>query len=879
MLSKEQVNHIKRTVRTRRLKSFMLENELIDFVSCSVEDQLLAGESFDDALASVLRELSVEDIAKAQKTTVNLRKPNLIDMLQNYLKIAYRNFFKYKVNTAINVFGLLLGLSTSIIIGLYLKHEFSFDNMHPDIEQLYRVNSISYMRETPTHIDAVSPKLRDIALAEIPEITHASDLYFMFYNKPLKRGEESFFNLRFGAVQSDFFEMFYLPVIRGKVESLYASPNGVFLSESLAERVFGEEDPIGQVLTLAADNGDHELEVRGIFQSMPQNSHFQADRWSNFDMLTSMESNHLMTENNYSWSSIQNSMYVKLAPGTDEQTVNDKLNELLKSNMEGEPWYEHYLQPVRDIHLNQRGTEIGHEGNTDQLYLFSAIAIMILIIACINYVNLTTAQAAVRLKEVGIRKVIGARRRQFILQFLTEAALISFFSMALSLVLVKMVLPTLNSTFSLHLSFSLSQDITTLLSFMGIMLMVSLLCGTYPGFYLSRLQPNQLLKSGQAVKSGGGLFRKVLVILQYATSITLIIATLVITDQLNFLARRELGFDKEQVVYVKIGYSLSQKYGETFFNEAKSIPGVQYASLTGNTLGQGSMSGNGVLVGDGSKEDSEIHNVLPVDFEYQKTLGLELKEGRWFSEEYGADRTTGFIVNEALVNHFGLDNPIGMRLKRNSQEGTIVGVVKDFHYKSMKYTIEPLVIHMAPRDKFGYWNMAVRMAPGTITETLDKLRASWESIIPDYPFDYTFLDEEINNFYQSERDFANMFRVFSLLAIVVSCLGLIGLISFSTRRRSKEIGVRKVLGASVSVILGLISKDMIRLILIGAILAIPAAYFFMDEWLQNFEYRTGLSWWTFAVALVMTMVISWLSVSYISLKAARANPVDSLRTE
>lgn len=879
MLSKGQVHHISRVVQQRRLQSFLLEEEVVDFVSCAVDDRMQAGGSFEQALEEVLKEMDLKQVSKTHKTTTMIAKPNSLDMLQNFIKIGFRNFIKYKVNTTINVFGLVLGLSTSIIIGLYLQHEFSFDTMHPDVERLYRVNAISYLGQSPRHLDAVSPKLRDAVIDQIAGVSHASDLDYAFYNKPLKWDDNTYFNYRFRAVQSDFFEMFDMPLIKGEVEALYAAPNGVMLGESLATRIFGTADPVGEVMELMADNGKIELEVRGVFRDMPVNSHFGKGQWASFDIITSMESSRLWKKNPQGWEALQNAMYVKLAPGVDVASVNSELNELVAGQMDGKPWYEHYLQPVRDIHLNRSGFGINTAGDLDQLYLFSLIAVLILLIACINYINLTTAQASVRLKEVGVRKVIGAKKRQFIFQFLTEATIISFVAMVLSVGLVVLVLPWLNGAYSLSLDLSVSQNGTSIAAFFAIMLVVSLLCGTYPGFYLSKLQANKLLKGGGTVSSGGGLFRKILVVVQYATSITLIIATLIITNQLDFLSKRELGFDKEQVVYVDIGYQLSQKHGETFFNEVKRESTVLYASLTGNTLGDGNMSSNGILVGDMAQEDRQMHQVMPVDFEYNDALGLEMTAGRWFSEEFGTDRTEGYVVNEAFVAHFGLEKPLGHRIVRNGLGGAIIGIVKDFHYKSMRHTIEPLVMHMAPRDKFGYWKMAIRLAPDADGRSLDKLEEVWKSVVPDYPFNYIFLDEEIDAYYKSDRDFANMFSAFSILAIVVSCLGLIGLVSFSTKSRSKEIGVRKVLGATVSRILTLISKDLVKLILFGALIAVPVAYFFMQNWLENFEYRTGVSWWTFAVAFLLTVVISWLSVSYISFRAARANPVDALRSE
>jgi putative ABC transport system permease protein len=879
MLTKGQVHHISRRIKSQGVNSFMLENELIDFVSCIVEEQMQSGMPFGEAVETAIQQADLGKASKAHKSTVMISKPNSLDMLQNFLKIGFRNFLKYKVNTSINVFGLMLGLSTSLIIGLYLKQGFSYDTMYSQVDQLYRVNSISHMGQSPSHITSVSPELRDALLEDLPEVARASDLQYLYVNKPLKWEGRTFFDYRFAAVQQDFFEMFDLSLLEGNQDALFDGPYGVFLSASMAGRVFGENDPVGEIITVTDGGKDQEFTVKGVFADMPDNSHFKSDQWAGFDLLTSIVTKRVIKTRNPGWTSINDPAYVQLTAGASEEEVNEKINAMLKKRVGGKIWYEHYLQPVNDIHLNKRGFEISSSGDLDQLYLFSIVAVLILIIACINYVNLTTAQAAVRLKEVGIRKVIGAKKKQFIFQFLTEAGMVSLFAMLLSLIVVYLAIPKLNAAFSLNLSFSLAEDLVAISGFFLIILVVSLLCGTYPGFYLSRLKPNHLLKTGAAIKSGGGLFRKVLVTLQYATSITLVIATLIIADQLQYLSKRDLGFDKEEVLNVKIGYQQSQKYGETFLNEVLSQPGVMYASLTGNTLGDGNMSGNRILVGDMTDEEGEMHEVLAVDLDYEKALGLQMTEGRWFTKEFGTDRAAAYVVNEAFVRHFGLEQPVGMKLDRNGQSGTIVGVTKDFHFKSMKYSIEPLVMHMAPRDKFGYWNMAIRLAPEAGLSVIDQLEASWESIVPDYPFDYEFLDDQIEAFYQSDRDFANMFSVFSLLAIAVSCLGLIGLVSFSTKRRSKEIGVRKVLGATVAKILGLISRDMAWLILLGALVAIPVAYLFMQQWLENFEYRTTISYWPFIAALVLTLAISWLSVSYISLRAAKANPVDSLRSD
>jgi putative ABC transport system permease protein len=878
-MERSQINLIRREIRKRGLNLTYVEDEAVDYLSCQVQELTDEGFSFDEAFVQAFSQAAEEGMFSLKTKLITSQTIYTLDMLTNYLKIAYRNFLRYKVNSAINTFGLVLGLTTSIIIGLYLKREFSYDSMYPEGDRLYRINSISNLGQTSRHITGTSGELIPALKENVPGIEQMTDLAYGLVDKPLHWQEKVFFNYRMMGVSQDFISMFGLKIKEGSAEPVFNGLNGVLLSESMAEKIFSNEDPIGQTFTIDANDKENVFKVDGVFEDLPSNTHFSNDPWRSVEMLISMETLKPINLNTKSWTSVNDPAYVKLEAGVKPQDITLKINELLKQQAGDNLFYTHYLQPVRDIHLNQEGFDIESEGNLDQLYLFGMIGILILVIACINYINLTTAQASVRLKEVGVRKVIGATKKQFIVQFLIEATLMSVISIVLAMLLVSVLLPLLNSNFSLQLNLSLADDYIGVFSFLGIMLLVSLLCGTYPGFYLSRLRANELLKTSGSVKAGGGLFRKVLVVLQYATSITLIIATLIITDQLNFLSKKDLGFNKEQVVYVDIGYQLTLKYGEPLFTEFAKQSGVIAASLTSNSPGDGSLSSNGLVVGDGKREGREMHQVMSVDWDFKDVLGLQMKQGRWFSEEFPTDRAGGFVVNEAFVEHFGLDEPIGVKISRNNQNGVVVGVVKDFHFKSMHESIEPLILFMSPRDKFGYWNMAVRLSTQSTTQTLDQLGKVWGSIVPDYPFKYEFLDAKIDKYYKSDRYFGMMFSAFSGLAILVSCLGLIGLVAFTTQRRAKEIGVRKVLGATVLKILKLLSMDFVKLILLGALLAIPIAYYFMDRWLQNFEYRIEISYWSFVVALMATVVVSWLSVSYLSLRAAKSNPVDSLRTE
>lgn len=879
MLTKQQINYISRTVRKRNIKSFSIEEELIDFVSCEVEMRVSNGESFEDGLFDVMGSIELGSNSRLHKLD-RFSKPNSMDMLQNYFKIALRNFSRYKVNSAINVFGLVLSLTASVIIGLYLKYEFSFDKQYPDVDRLYRINTISSLGQTPTHMPSSSLKLIPAIQENIPEIEASSHLSLAIINQPLKWKESTFFEYQLAAVKEDFPKMLGMKAVKGTISNAFNTLNSVIVSESKAQRIFGESDPIGQYIEVHLNDTDLKFEVVGVFEDLPENTHFADGRWTDFSFLVSMKTLEVFSTNTPSWSSINGSAYVKLSSGASVEEINEKINDLVVRSNGSEIWYEHYLQPISDVHLNRNEYGIESEGNLGQLRLFVLIGIVIVLIACINYVNLTTAQASVRLKEVGIRKVIGARRSQFIVQFLVEATLISLFSMILALGLVVILIPFLNANFSLHLSLSFTEDLLNLIGFLVLIFVVSLLCGTYSGWYLSRIKANVLLRTSSAVKSGGGLFRRVLVTLQYATSITLIVATLIITDQMNFMSQKDLGFDKEQVVYIPLDYRISAKYGDLLYKEIIKESGVVSASLTGSSLGDGNMTGNGIQVGESNDEaDRQMHQVLAVDDGFKETLGLEIKDGRWFSEQYGSDRTEGFVVNEAFVKHFALDVPIGFPISRNGEKGKILGVVKDYHFKSMHNAIEPLLMFEDDRNQLSYWNIAVRLTPDNMSQTLDQLEKTWSAIIPDFPFDYEFLDDKIDQYYKSDRYFAAVFSVFSSMAIVVSCLGLIGLVAFTTQRRAKEIGVRKVLGASIGTILSLLSKDYLKLILLAALVAIPLAYYVMNNWLGNFEYRIGIKPHVFILGLLITLVLSWLSVSYLSFRAAKSNPVDSLRAE
>ncbi|MFY0591051.1 FtsX-like permease family protein [Roseivirga sp.] len=879
MVTKSQVNIITRKVRQRNIKSFSIEEELIDYISCEIEDMMVRGIAFECALEEVLDSMSFESKTEVNKLK-RLSQPNTIDMLQNYLKIALRNLTRYKVNATINIFGLVISLTAALIIGLYLKFENSYDKQYPDLDRLYRVNTISNLGQTPTHMTSVSSKLIPEVKANIPEIEASSGLFLAILNQPLKWSDGVFFNNLISAVEDDFPKMMGLKEAQGTIANVFTKLNTIIVSETQAKSIFGETSPVGEIVDVKVNDKQLKLEVVAVYKDLPPNTHFAETRWTDFGFLISNKTLEGFSGNKPTWTSINGSAYVKLSKGVSVADAELKINSLIEERFGKNIWYKHYLQPISDIHLNRKGFEIGSEGSSAQLRLFVLVGLIIVFIACINYVNLTTAQASIRLKEVGVRKVIGARRRQFLTQFFVEGTLISCLSLVLALVLVLVFVPVLNARFSLHLGLNFTESTTELVMFFVLALLISLVCGIYPGWYLSRMKPNQLLRGGGAVNSGGGLLRKFLVTVQYITSITLIVATLIISGQMNFMSKKDLGFEKEQVVYLTLDYKIATKYGELVYDEIIKESGVIAASLTGNSLGDGNMPGNRIVVGtEGVENNNQMLQVLAVGDDFHKTLGLTMIEGRWFSAEYATDRAKGFVVNETFVKHFGLAEPLGIAINRNGQEGTIIGIVKDYHFKSMRNEIEPLVMHESENPQYDYWNIAVRLAEGDKANTLARLEDVWSNIVPEYPFDYEFLDDKIDQYYKSDQYFSIVFKIFSSIAILVSCLGLIGLVAFTTQRRAKEIGVRKVLGASIGTIVSLLSKDYLRLIVIAALVSIPIAYYAMDDWLDNFVYSISIKPHVFILGLLITIVLSWLSVSYLSFRAAKANPAESLRSE
>lgn len=876
MLSKEQVSQISRIIKEKGLNSFYLEEELVDYISCEVEDEIQSGKSFTTSLEEVLARIEGDEISKIQRITTRRLRPNSIDMFQNYLKIALRNFAKHRANSFVNVIGLLLALTSVLIIGLYVNNEYAYDQSFADADRIFRVNGTSYMGDTPSSSNYTSPLLVHAVLEEIPEIEFAASGLAAGGTEPMKIEGKNYYDIRIDYFKEDVFQIFDIKLKRGDIKAFENQPFGVMISEKFAQDHFGGTNPMGKLIEGNIYGKDHVFTIIGVFEDIPQRSHLSYGP-NGMEVIGTDRAWEIIGGGKGSWNSTHMPAYIKIAENADYKEVEKKIDELVIRRAGEDIFYRHYLQPITDVHLNTLNLPTDSRGDLKQVVTFGLIGLLILSIACINYVNLATARITVRMKEVGVRKVLGADRKQFLFQFIVEAFILTTVSLLVAIGLVALSLNYLNSVFALTLSFELFSSWKLIVALFTVLFLVSVISGGYPGQYLSRMGPTHLLKSTVKIGKSKISIRKVLVVFQFGISAAIIICTIVVVNQLNFLRKSSLGYDEESIVYISMPYTQIASKGPVFKDALATLPAVKSSAFTKGSLARGNFSGNRIKIG--TDEEGSMQRILPVDFEYLDAMGMEMAEGRWFDPELATDVDHGFVVNEAFLRYFNLTEPIGQKMSRNEQTGEIIGVIKDFHWKSKHNEIEPLVMFMTKDYVNRYGNMVVKLNPGNITQTRQQLEGAWESVFWDRPFEVEFLDEQLNQVYEKDRIFGDIFSSFSLIAIAISCLGLLGLVSFSVERRFREIGVRKVLGASVSSILLLISKDFSRLVLIGFILSIPAAYYFIGGWLENFEYRIELGYWPFVLACLITICIAWASVSFISLKAARANPVDSLRSE
>jgi len=807
-------------------------------------------------------------------------------MFKNYLKIAIRSLLKNKIYAAINMLGLTVGLACCVLILLHVQDEVSYDNFHPNKDQLYRV-ALERIYPDYTSFYALIPSgFSEVFARELPEVRNATRLIgFPNFTSIVEYNEKVFEENYVFFADSNFFEVFDYELLQGDSNNLLANPGTVILTESTAQKYFGRENPIGKTLQI----NDNDTEVVGVMQDIPENSHMK------FDFLSSSTNLGFLQQPNYI--SFSSYTYLELSSGIDPAQVEAKIPALVEQYASGQierdlgisyqeyiaagNGYDYFLQPVPDIHLHSNlQSEIQPNGNIVYVYIFISIAVLILIIACINFVNLATARSAERAREVGVRKVMGSGRSQLVRQFLTESVFISFCSMLLAVVLIQLILPSFNNLAQKELSLLLFGNGMIGPLLLVFSLLVGVLAGLYPAFYISSMKPVEVMKGKFQSNSKGQWLRNGLVVFQFAISIILISGTLVVHNQMDYIQNKRLGFDKENLLVIENLGSLEQP--EAFKQQMLNLADVNRVGGAGALPGdvffgiQFQKPGNPeVLTGKG----------MTVDDHFVETIGLTLSEGRSFSEDY--NDSLNVILNQAAVSAFGIEDPVGAQLTNSNQVDneqvtsifTVIGVVEDFNFESLHTEITPLAI-LSTESAQGFENfLTVRLNNTNFSKTIASAETIWESMAPDRPFSYTFLDSDLAQLYRSEQNSARIFAIFAVLAIIIACVGLFGLAAYTAYQRTKEIGVRKVLGASVYGIVLLLSRDFARLVGIAFLLAVPVAWLIMHNWLQNFAFRIDLGITTFIYAGLIALFIAMLTVSYQAVTAAMTNPVKSLRSE
>lgn len=804
-------------------------------------------------------------------------------MIKNYIKIAFRNIARQKFFALLNVTGLAIGIVCCLLILAYVNEEFSYDNFHPNTEDVYR---IALDRKFPDNafVYARTPMPMGQAMVnDLPSVQSYTRIYAAFNELTFQIEDTCFDERNVMAVDSTFFDFFQVEFKEGDKATALDMPNSLIITEAMATKYFGDESAIGKQLTI---QNVGEMLVRGVVEPMPVNSHFH------FDFLFSLSSMPNLYRNDF-WGSYLAHTYIKLEPGADPKSIESSMRDITKTYMEPQvqnilriDWeqyeaagndHNYFLQPLESIHLNSNFQwEIEPNGNKTVVYLFLAISVFILLIACINFINLTTARAANRAREVGMRKVLGALKNQLIGQFLVESIMMCLVATMLATVLATLILPFFNELAGKSFQ---TETLLTLEVVVGLVVFsngLGILAGLYPAFVLSAYKPITVLKGRASSGAKNSWLRNTLVILQFGISIILVIGTLVIYQQIEYMNSKPLGFDKEQLVIIERTGMLRQE-AETFKNMLLENPNINTVSGA-NTFPGRQISGGTFMDVQGNASDRYLIPNLRGDYDLIETMGLEVVAGRAFDEQIVTD-TTAIIINEAAARTFGWADPIGKQLQPiNGPIYNVIGMVKDFHFESLHQDIGPLALFASDIQR-GAGIMVAKISNQNVAATLKSIEGTWDNFIQQRPVQFTFVDQEFGALYEAEVRSGKLFSAFAMLAIVIACLGAFGLAAFLASQRKKEIGIRKVLGASVTSIVGLLSNEFVKLILIANVVAWPIAYFLMQEWLSNFAYAVGVNLWYFALATVVSVLIALLTVSFHSIRAALNNPSETLHAE
>lgn len=796
-------------------------------------------------------------------------------MLKGYITIALRHMIRQKGYSLINVLGLAIGMVCCILIFLYVQDELSYDRYHDKADRIYRVVANNDVKTPP----AMAPALK----ADFPEVEQYVRMLPTSGTWVMKYEENIFYEKQVYWVDDSIFEVFSFPLVKGDPATALTDPFSVVISEATAEKYFGDEDPMGK--TIIADNGFAALIVTGIMKNLPANTHFKADFFVSMATSTQVWGSTGAIE---SWNWLNFYIYLVLAEGADPAALEAKfpafVDKYIGAQLEERgARFEPYLQSVPDIHLySHLDHEPGANSDIAYVYILSAIAAFTLIIACINFMNLSTARFANRAREVGLRKVLGAYRSQLMQQFLGESVLMTLAALLLALAAVWLIFPAFNEFTGKSLTIGDALQPARLIGLLIGTILVGLLAGSYPALFLSAFQPSQTLKGSGRSEASRGLFRKILVIIQFAISIVFIVGTGILFQQMDYIQHKNLGFDREQVIVIPTFQAVAQTYRpwkRTILQHAGVLSVTQGMTMPGMAGNIGQISTGTIRRIDEPGDTQHAVQGLAADVDYVETLGLQLLSGRTHTAASARDtERESIVINEAAMRVLGWDTPeeaIDQQVKfRNDTTQTIIGVVRDFHLRSLHQPIEPLVLMLS-----GGLHIAVRLQPAGMRDTLAYIEQTWDTFFPDFPMAYTFIDDDINRLYQTEARISYVFGAFALMAVLIACLGLFALASYTAELRTKEIGVRKVLGASVNGVVLLLSSEFVKLVLIANVIAWPVAYLVMQRWLQTFAYQVDIGPGIFLLSGVMALIITLATVSYHAVKTARVNPVDALRNE
>ncbi len=798
-------------------------------------------------------------------------------MFKNYIKIALRNIKKYKNYSFINIASLAIGLSCFILIVLYIRYEFSYDEYHNDAQYIYR--AVRERQGRPVWFNSSEHPLAASLKEDFPEVVKATrvkkndEVGVVEYNSKRFNEEGIYF------VDQDFLEIFTFPLVSGDIHTALKEPFSVLLTQEMAEKYFGNEEPVGKTLRIKEWYAEkkYDYKIKGVLKNIPENSHFTFDFLVSYNTLYTLKRGG--RDSVETWGYYEPKTYIMLESHVDPINLEGKFPAFLRKYKGEESASERlHLQPLKDIHL---GGNLRYELETNSdmkyIYLFSAIAFFIMLIACLNYINLSVARSAKRAIEVGMRKVVGANKVQLARQFLGESMVFSTLALMIAFLLVELVLSAFGYLIERNLTLSLFQDLDMLLVFLGMAVFIGLLSGSYPAFFISSFNPIQIIKGTLRIGSkSSSVFRHSLVVVQFVVSIILIVCTFVIHNQLSYIRNRNLGFDKEQIVTVYTMDINLKRNIEPLKKELLKNPEILGVSASLDlpiTIRRTSA----VEWDEQGERQKSGFNFTFVDYDFFDVYDIEVVKGRNFSADFSMDNEQAIVINETAARNMGWANPVGKRAYSLGREWIIIGMVKDFHFHSLHRKIDPLIFLFHKGRGVDYFS--IKVSPSNILGTIGFIEEKWRRFSPEFPFQYAFLDERIDKIYKAEQKLGQSFNIFTFIALSIACLGLIGLAAFISEQKRKEISIRKIFGANFHSIIVLLAREYVKCIAVASVIAWPIGYFVMDRWLQNFAYRTSVGIEIFILSGLVAFVFTLITVSYQALKAALANPVESLRYE